>query len=617
MFVEKFKHWVDTNCSAILTDGEGIRDVEAFLGLESDNSRPRSVERILQYIKLRIADLLVVDRDLSQASNYDILTVQKHLIIDNLLNGTDYQLYWALAYVIQNALQERLTFVGFVVSSDTSWQEAIKLAVLYRSLQPNAGNESLEDIRQIYERFFKVGEAAQCFKDKGIRLRLDEGRLYFNDNDRQKIAKEIDDSIRMIGGSKFAKVIFEEMSHLYDPASLRYRVDSCTRSLTNYSCYQTPYAYLLNLCVKHLDSDPANAASEPLAESQLLETARLFASVHDVQPYNCWEHKIFYPVRAIPFLREKALYDRLFNFKQFNYSRLPDLITKLFWFAYGKISDDLGFTPVQAGFICDEILNLRRGDENFTTFTSEELGRNSRIADPVIRDEILKTFSHDLQSINENFLCPRDTGDNFWSKPLVQLDSHRFMLIDKAWCSWNFYEAIFQRLRTHFGDKWRKLNDMVGSAFESYVHHIFRQKGVKCLSGEYKLGKGNQGECDLVIETRNSIIFLELKKKALTRLADTGDDLALLVDAGCALLETQIQLIRHAISIRELGKLTLECSESSQDLELASRNIALVSVSLHEFPPFHDTSNVGQIIRFMASSKFSAADSNESKSVAQ
>ena len=42
--------------------------------------------------------------------------------------------------------------------------------------------------------------------------------------------------------------------------------------------------------------------------------------------------------------------------------------------------------------------------------------------------------------------------------------------------------------------------------------------------------------------------------------------------------------------------------------------MALVSLSLHEFPAFQDTSNVGQILRFMSSSTFSAADSNESES---
>ena len=613
-FVEKFKHWVDISFSTIPTNGMAIRDLEAFLALESDNSHPCPIERILQHIKSRIADLLVVDRDPAQASNYDLLTVQRHLIIDNLLNGTDYQPYWALAYVIQNALQERKTFNGFMVSSDTAWQEAIKLAIRYRSLKPDAGDESLEDIRQVYERFFKVGEAAKWFQDRGIQLRLEDGRRYFNDEDRKKIAQEIDDSVRMIGGSKFARLIFEEMSQLYDPVSQRYRVDSCTRSLTNYRYYQIPYAYLLNLCVKHLDSDPENVESANLFESQLVETAQFFASVHDVQPYNLWQHKIFYPVRVIPFLREKALYDRLFNFKQFDCSRLPDLIRKLFWFAYGKISDDLGFTPAQASILCNEIFNLHSGNQSLTIFTSEELGRHSQIADPVIRYEILTTFSHDPKTINESFLCPRDTADNFWSKPLVRLDGQRYLLVNKAWCSWNCYEAIFQQLITLFGDEWRKVNEMVGSAFESYVHHIFRQKGVDCLSGKYKFGKGKKRECDLVIETQNSIIFFELKKKALTKLAETGDDLALLVDAGCALLETQIQLIKHSISLRELGKLTFEYHESPQNLELGSRKMALVSLSLHEFPAFQDTSNVGQILRFMSSSTFSAADSNESES---
>ncbi|MHB8203513.1 MAG: hypothetical protein ACYDHG_07370 [Desulfomonilaceae bacterium] len=366
--------------------------------------------------------------------------------------------------------------------------------------------------------------------------------------------------------------------------------------------------------MRHLDSDDANTATVAPLETQLLETAQLFASVHDVQPYNFWEHKIFYPVRVIPFLREKAVYDRLFNFKQFDCSRLPDLIRKLFWFAYGEISDDLGFSPAQASILCNEILNLHTGNKSLIIFTSEELGRISQITDPVIRDEILKTFAHNPKTINENFLCPRDTADNFWSKPLVRLDGHRYMLMNKAWCSWNFYEAIFLRLTNLFGGDWGKVNQIVGAAFESYVDYIFRQKGVDCLSGEYKFGKGKKRECDLVIETQNSIVFFELKKKALTKLAETGDDLALLVDAGCALIETQIQLIKHAISLRKLGKLTLEYSESSQDLELGSRKIALVSLSLHEFPAFQDASNVGQILRFMSISSFSAADPNESES---
>jgi hypothetical protein len=91
-----------------------------------------------------------------------------------------------------------------------------------------------------------------------------------------------------------------------------------------------------------------------------------------------------------------------------------------------------------------------------------------------------------------------------------------------------------------------------------------------------------------VIEVPQTIIFSEIKKKALTRPARAGSDAHLLLDLAKSLLVAQVQAGWHEVRLRQHGHLDLERNGTVTRLELNDRQIERVAVSLFDFGSFQD-----------------------------
>jgi Holliday junction resolvase-like predicted endonuclease len=100
------------------------------------------------------------------------------------------------------------------------------------------------------------------------------------------------------------------------------------------------------------------------------------------------------------------------------------------------------------------------------------------------------------------------------------------------------------------------LDDKVGLAVERFLEAEFASHGVPIGRGDYN-AEGEHGECDLVIEASETVIFSEVKKKALTRQAKAGSDVYLLLDLAGSLLAAQVQAGWHEVRLRRHGHLDL------------------------------------------------------------
>ena len=54
-------------------------------------------------------------------------------------------------------------------------------------------------------------------------------------------------------------------------------------------------------------------------------------------------------------------------------------------------------------------------------------------------------------------------------------------------------------------------------------------------------------ECDVVIEDENNIVFIEIKKKALTSASRAGDDIKLIIDLSNSILDAHLQTGQHEL----------------------------------------------------------------------
>ena len=94
-------------------------------------------------------------------------------------------------------------------------------------------------------------------------------------------------------------------------------------------------------------------------------------------------------------------------------------------------------------------------------------------------------------------------------------------------------------------------------AVERFLEAEFTSHGVPVSAGDYDAGS-EQGQCDLVIEAPETVIFAEVKKKTLTRRAKAGSDAHLLLDFAGSLLAAQAQAGWHEVRLRRHHYLNLE-----------------------------------------------------------
>lgn len=143
------------------------------------------------------------------------------------------------------------------------------------------------------------------------------------------------------------------------------------------------------------------------------------------------------------------------------------------------------------------------------------------------------------------------------------------------------------------------------------------QKKISHKSGlKYKV-KGNifqdissnskDGECDFIIETDDSIIFIEEKSKELDIESKSGDILSGLWDLALSLLNSQEQICRHEYLLRKQGKIEFE---NGFTLELKDRRIEKVSLTLFDFYSLADVNSVRSILISFINSTISSTDSD-------
>ncbi|EQD50162.1 hypothetical protein B1B_11332 [mine drainage metagenome] len=233
-----------------------------------------------------------------------------------------------------------------------------------------------------------------------------------------------------------------------------------------------------------------------------------------------------------------------------------------------------------------------------------------------ILDEVL---SHPPAGANRNFSRPMDapipdntalrqSGHDFFLRPLLRQSSRRFVLLDRSVCAAACLEALLTSLRPEI----QEFDNKVGAVVEHFLTVEFASHGVPVSSGDYD-ARGQHGECDLVVETTETVIFFEVKKKTLTRRAKAASDAHLLLDLAGSMLAAQAQAGWHEVRLRRDNYLDLVRGDLTKRLELNGREVERVAVSLFDFGSFQDRILVKQFLEATMNVSFTAADARFEK----
>jgi Holliday junction resolvase-like predicted endonuclease len=198
----------------------------------------------------------------------------------------------------------------------------------------------------------------------------------------------------------------------------------------------------------------------------------------------------------------------------------------------------------------------------------------------------------------------KEDGANFSQRPLLRYTEQSYHLLNRSFCSEAFLESIFTQLRSKVPNF---DGDYLGKGIERYVRQVLREHDIDSSSGDYWIGK-TRWECDIVVETNKTIIFIEVKKKPLTRKARAGSDVSVVMDLAQSLLDAQKQAGNHEVQLRKAGYLDLLDGGNTHRIELKGRTIERIALSLTDFGSFHDRTFLEKFMNAVTQLKFGVYD---------
>jgi hypothetical protein len=515
-------------------------------------------------------------------------TLREELVHSQIIDGEKPDPYFAVLDHLEDAVRSQPQIEGDV-SGD--WDAAIHHAYDHVWIQDFSTSENRE---RTYARFYAVARAAKRLKDAGITLVRNGHLIYIDPASEDKLVTALQERVSHMGGISLCRRIFRQIAPLYDGIQERYHVVSRPGSAVG-GTPQIPFGYLLLLAAKHFSgTKPKDDTNQNWGA--ICQIATDYASVLDVQVY-----------------KEFALYDTLFRIPQIRGSDIERIAHGLFGdFNPGdlhgsgwSISDVISVTRV--------IMDRSRDHRGPVSFTAKDISSRCPNIDKVkikaILDEVL---AHPPSGPNQEFAKPtdaptvggsNDVGHNFFQRPLVSSDCKTYWLLDHAMGALPCLEAMLAVLRSAHKD----FDGRLGLPIERFLRAGFGDRNVPTLTGKY-VSRGEDGECDIVVETTDTIIFFELKKKPLTRRAQAGSEAHALLDLAHSLLAAQLQAGWHELRLKRDGFLDLNDNGHQVRLELRGRHVERVAVSLTQFGSFQDRVFVQQYLEATLHANFSVTE---------
>jgi Holliday junction resolvase-like predicted endonuclease len=529
--------------------------------------------------------------------------IREHVILDAPLNP-----YFDVLSCIRDALLARKSEGGEIAGN---WVAAIQAARDHVAIR-NWGEKNHE---RIYAREFSVSRAAKFLKQQGYGIRLGPGIIALEESAEESLVGEIEKLIAQLGGLNVARRIFVEISTIYDADLQRYHIVPHT-SMTGGGSPQIPWGYLLQLAVKHIDGRKPYLNLDTYW-NRLKDISTAYAAVIDVQPYvpSAWLN--FDANGLIKFLQEQALYDSIFRFLQLRASDVLRLCRGALSFLDSGTPTPSGWTLEEAYDVIGYLVSPERDVRGPILVVEADVRRAlPHIAKDRITAILKDVFSHPEEGANQGFSRPTDAptptdkskGADFYLKPLLKRPGNRYVIIDRSMCGWGYLEALLTALRPLDA----QFDDKVGLAIEGFLEAEFASHDVPIVSGDYDLN-GEHGECDLVAMTSQTLVFMELKKKSLTRRARAGSDADLLLDLAGSLLAAQAQAGWHELRINNAGSLELLCKGDKYRLSVDGRSIEKVAVGMLDFGSFQDRIMLKQFLEATLNVNFGSPDPTYAK----
>lgn len=487
--------------------------------------------------------------------------------------------------------------------NSSDWVNAIVMAIF--GINNNIINIYPKEIDDEYaknsypQQYYSV-QACKFFKNKGFKISVKNGEVKFNNI--QDIFVSIDNQAKRLG------------IHIYYFITDYIHNDFLNK---NNDLYQfrlsssrdgeplLPIGFIYQISLKHIDKKPSYANNSELREamSKLLEYCVRFASLFELQSFGLdWEMMLISETKGVfDKLQEIIHLDNFFKIEQYNPSDVIDFVKYL---ANCYIDNKQPENNINQFLIMVDFFEKQIQKNKYFIFNESDLPKD-------INYDFFEKFY--FNSINQDFKRAFDFDKtDFKAKPFVKING-KYLIIQPKFSAISLYIILCNILG-------KEENSQLGLLIESYIVHKLLEKSIDVIyNRQYKVNKdirrklhldSGQLECDIVLQSKEYIFFIEIKKKELTRNAKSGDVFFILQDLSKSLLASQTQANKHMRYLMENKKIVFYKAANSpeQILDLNNREIIKISLSSLDYLSLHSKDVFQKFMRLLYNKELVISD---------
>ncbi|MFY0667259.1 MAG: hypothetical protein JXQ95_04420 [Alteromonas stellipolaris] len=452
-----------------------------------------------------------------------------------------------------------------------------------------------------------ISKSILFLNKKGFKTTIEAGNVVLSGDSEDRLLQAISYRFKKLGYHSI-HLTLDCISRHYNNDTKRYFLRPEPSISLDYSA-DIPWGYLFNVSLANLHN-AKNVKRPDKIFLECVELSKHYFCVKNLQTLNKFSDINHRYDTILPAIQKHILYDQYFSIDQVKSDHIIEMIEGMFtsslidslsvnlriyidvlkWVSYkSKHNEPLVFSA----------------DEIFHAFNYKHLVKD-------IEDALL-FMSFQTNEVNTSYLKPDEISKrNYFEKPFVKVDS-KYLYVNPIICNYGFYNCLLELCKSSGAD-----GNLIGKKAEELVEKLLDRSGVKFHSNkEYKVPKfvskelciqSQKRECDFIIETNDTIIIVELKRKTLTSEARAGDTLRSIIDLSQSFLHALAQTGCHEYMLRRNGKIEFD---DGSIIELSGRKVERVALSLFGFFGIQDGSFIHQVLGSLINAKIDSGSVEE------
>jgi hypothetical protein len=485
------------------------------------------------------------------------------------------------------------------------WDQAMPM--LLRALTYSSTEEqTIEAARLSFARIAAQAEAVKRLRARGFTIGLHASLILIDEKELERLYSLVLSEAAARGGASLFNHLRLALESFWRPEFQRYVVNMHIHASPPKSQPSWPLGYLYNVAAKiaSLGTGPGTATMGDLDYHQI---AADICAVHAVEPYNWAEVTLQSGSNLIEFLGELGKFQFAFMLPQIDERDIASTLRGAFAWIDAGVESRLRWSLDQAILSCETLIRSLPA-QGAVCIPKTTLKKLLTGMSPETLESLWSVFVHAPTTVNVPFADPVKASDaNAYFKPLIGFaDKAVVGLRSVSAAGW--YEAVADALREAGISG---VEQKIGDAFEPFVRDRLAAYGTAYF-GTFSSPHGS-GDVDAALATDSTILLFELKKKALTRSAQSGDIVGVLLDLIKSVVKAQSQLAKIEYVLQMDGSLTL----GSSTLALQGRSVKRITLSWHDYGVFHDHGFLRNFLQKLAGSSISSTDPARGTEIAQ